>query len=53
MALVELEDGPSVLGNIINLDPHQADMSLIARKVSVGHKLSRAPESQEGIEGVL
>jgi uncharacterized OB-fold protein len=53
VALVELEDGPSVPGNIIDLDPHQADMSLIGCKVSVGHKLSPAPENQEGIEGVL
>lgn len=52
VALVGLEDGPSVLGNIIDLDPDQADLSLIGRKVSVGHKLFPAPENRQGIEGV-
>ena len=52
VASVGLEDGPSVPGNPIDLDPDQADLSLIGRKVPVGHKLFPASENQQGIEGV-
>jgi uncharacterized OB-fold protein len=36
VAVVELEDGPWVLGNIEGIDPEEAELSLIGRRVEVG-----------------
>jgi uncharacterized OB-fold protein len=36
LALVELSQGPWVLGRIAPLDPQQADMGLIGKKVHLG-----------------
>ena len=35
----ELEEGPWLMGNIIDVDPDQATMDLIGKKVKVGHQV--------------
>jgi uncharacterized OB-fold protein len=38
VAMVELDEGPWVMGNIIDVDPYKADMELIGKKVVIGSK---------------
>ena len=38
VALVKLEEGPSITANIANVDPEKATMELIGRKGRVGYK---------------
>jgi hypothetical protein len=52
VAMVELEDGPFVIGCLEGLDPDQAGLDLIGRRVSVGHRLFPPPETKAGPEGV-
>jgi len=37
--LVELEEGPWIMGNLIDLAPDKINMELIGKKVKLGHKL--------------
>ena len=37
--LVELDEGPWIMGNLGDIDPKQATMELIGRKVKMGHKV--------------
>ena len=37
--LVELDDGPWIMGNLDGIDPTQVTMELIGRKVKMGHKV--------------
>jgi len=39
VALVELEEGPWIAGNLIDIDPDKINMDLIGRKVKLGHKV--------------
>ncbi|MDY7031555.1 MAG: Zn-ribbon domain-containing OB-fold protein [Thermodesulfobacteriota bacterium] len=39
VAMVELVEGPWVMGNIIDMDPDKAGMDLIGKKVKIGHKV--------------
>jgi hypothetical protein len=39
MALVELEEGPWISGNLTGVSPENVNMELIGRKVKLGHKL--------------
>lgn len=39
VALVELDEGPWLMGNIVDLEPDKATMELIGRKVKLGHKV--------------
>ncbi len=39
IVLVELEEGPWIMGNLGDIDPAQATMELIGRKVTMGHKV--------------
>ena len=39
IVMVELDEGPWVLGNLDGIDPTQATTELIGRKVKMGHKL--------------
>ena len=39
VAMVELDEGPWVMGNIINIDPNEASMSLIGEKVNLGSQV--------------
>jgi uncharacterized OB-fold protein len=39
IVLVELDDGPWIMGNLDNIEPAQATMELIGRKVKMAHKV--------------
>jgi len=39
IALVRLDEGPWIMGNLIDIDPAAANMDLIGRDVSVGFKI--------------
>ena len=39
IVMVELDEGPWVMGNLDGIDPTQATMELIGRKVKMGHKV--------------
>ena len=47
VALVELAEGPWVMGNVVDIDPEKADLSLIGKTVSIGYRLI-ANEAAEG-----
>jgi uncharacterized OB-fold protein len=39
IVMVELDEGPWVMGNLGDIDPAQASMELIGKKVKMGHKV--------------
>jgi len=39
VVLVELEEGPWISGNLIDISPDRVNMELIGRKVELGHKV--------------
>jgi len=39
IGLVELDEGPWIMGNLIDIDPSEATMELIGRRVKMGHKV--------------
>jgi len=39
VVMVELDEGPWLMGNLEGIDPKQAGMELIGRKVKMGHKV--------------
>ncbi len=39
IVMVALEEGPWIVGNLIDIDPARAGMSLIGKKVKLGHKV--------------
>jgi len=39
IVVVELDDGPWIMGNLIDIDPSQVTMELISRRVKMGHKV--------------
>lgn len=39
IVMVELEDGPWIMGNLEGIDPKEASMELIGRRVRMGHKV--------------
>jgi uncharacterized OB-fold protein len=39
IVLVELDDGPWIMGNLEDIEPDQATMELIGRKVKMAHKV--------------
>ena len=39
IVLVELDEGPWLMGNLIDIDPGKATMELIDKRVSMGHKV--------------
>ncbi len=49
VAMVELEEGPWVMGNLIDLDPDQASMDLMGKAVRMGAELVKAnsPASED------
>lgn len=53
IALVELEDGPWVMGNVLGIDPDAADMDLIGKEVSLGYKILPREDPKIGVEGVV
>ena len=39
IVMVELDEGPWIAGNLIDIDPSRADITLISQKVKLGHKV--------------
>jgi uncharacterized OB-fold protein len=39
IVMVELDDGPWIMGNLDGIDPKEASMELIGRKVKMDHKV--------------
>ncbi len=39
IVLVELDEGPWIMGNLIDIDPNEATMELIGKRVKMGHKV--------------
>ena len=39
IVLVELDEGPWIMGNLIDIDPGKATMELIDKRVNMGHKV--------------
>ena len=39
IVLVELDEGPWIMGNLSGTDPSQATMELVGRRVKMGHKV--------------
>lgn len=48
VALVELEEGPWVPGNLLGIKPDEADMGLVGREVKLGSQVYEGlPEAEE------
>ena len=39
VVMVELDEGPWIAGNLIDIDPSKATMELIGKRVTLGHKV--------------
>jgi uncharacterized OB-fold protein len=39
IVMVELDDGPWIMGNLDGMDPEEASMELIGKPVTMGHKV--------------
>ena len=39
VVMVELDEGPWIAGNLIDIDPSKATMELIGKRVKLGHKV--------------
>jgi uncharacterized OB-fold protein len=39
IVMVKLDEGPWIMGNLIDIDPEEATMELIGRRVKMGHKV--------------
>lgn len=39
IVLVQLDEGPWLMGNLIEIDPNEATMDLMGRRVKLGHKI--------------
>ena len=39
IVLVELDEGPWIMGNLAGIDPNSADMDLVDKRVKMGHKV--------------
>ncbi|MFC1860749.1 Zn-ribbon domain-containing OB-fold protein [Chloroflexota bacterium] len=39
IVLVELDEGPWIMGNLIDMDPSKATMELMDKRVKMGHKV--------------
>jgi uncharacterized protein len=53
VALVELQDGPWVVGNLTAFDSQKASMDLIEKEVSVGSKILPLDPAEPGQEGCV
>jgi uncharacterized OB-fold protein len=52
LVMVELDEGPWLMGNLDGIDPAQADMGLIGRKVKMGHKVFAGDKFSAGESAV-
>ena len=48
VVLVELEEGPWIMGNLIDIDPARVGMELIGRQVKLGHKVFPGDKYSDG-----
>jgi hypothetical protein len=48
VVLVELEEGPWIMGNLIDIDPARIGMELIGRQVKLGHKVFPGDKYSDG-----
>lgn len=48
VVLVALEEGPWIIGNIVQVDPAEANMRLIGKKVTLGHKVFPGDSFSDG-----
>ena len=39
IVMVKLDEGPWIMGNLIDIDPDEATMELIGKRVKMGHKV--------------
>ena len=39
IVLVELDEGPWIMGNLIDMDPRKVDIQIMGKKVYMGHKV--------------
>lgn len=46
--LVELDEGPWIMGNLIDIDPDKVNMELIGKKVSLGNKVFPGDDYSDG-----
>ena len=53
IAMVELDEGPWLMGNIIDVDPEKANMDLIGKAVSVGSSRIDFPENDNVNEKIV
>ena len=40
VGLIELDEGPWMMGNIVGVDPNKATMELMGKRVRAGHKIT-------------
>ena len=48
IVLVELDEGPWIMGNLIDIDPAKVGMELIGREVKLGHKVFPGDKYSDG-----
>jgi len=53
IVLVELDEGPWIMGNLINGDPNEATIELIGKRVKMGHKVFPGDKYSAGEEAGL
>lgn len=51
VAMAELDEGPWLIGNLVDVDPDSVSMDIIGKKVSIGHKVI-PPANYTAGEGV-
>ena len=52
VALVELAEGPWVMGNVVDIEPEEANMELIGKEVSIGYRLIANAAGEGPDEGI-
>ena len=52
VALAELAEGAWVMGNLVDVAPEEADMTLIGKEISVGYRLIENKDGEGPDEGV-
>jgi len=48
IVMVELDDGPWIMGNLDGINPKEATMELVGRKVKMGHKVFTGDKYSSG-----
>jgi uncharacterized OB-fold protein len=50
IVLVELDDGPWIMGNLAGIDPNEVTMEVIGKRVKMGHKVFPGDKYSAGEE---